>query len=60
MDNVMLPALWEKFKDPHISAQSVGHNDMESGVEDLDWPVQSSDFNPTENLWDEFKRKADE
>lgn len=56
----MLPALQEKLKDPHISAQSVGHNDMESGVEDLDWPVQSSDFNPTENLWDEFMWKADE
>ena len=29
----------------------------EFGVEELDWPAQSPDFNPTEHLWDELEQR---
>ena len=27
------------------------------GVEELDWPAQSLDLNPSEHLWDKFERR---
>ena len=31
--------------------------EREFGVDELDWPAQSSDLNPTEHLWDELEQR---
>jgi len=57
LDNFMLPTLWEQFGDgpflfqhdctPVHKASSIKTWMSEFGVEELDWPAQSPDLNPT-------------
>ena len=44
---------------PLLLAQGELHKDMvcEFGAEELQWPAQSPDFNPTEHLRDELERR---
>jgi len=56
LDNFMLPTLWKQFEDgPFLfqhdcsqmhKARSIMTWMNEFGVEELDWPAQSSDLNP--------------
>jgi len=63
----MLPTLWGQFGEgpvlfqhgcaPVHKAKLVKTWLDESGVEELDWPAQSPDFNPSKHLWDELEQR---
>ncbi|KAL0147879.1 hypothetical protein M9458_056838, partial [Cirrhinus mrigala] len=61
------PTLWEQFGSgpflfqhdctPVHKARSIKTWMTESGVDELDWPAQIPDLNPTEHLWDELEQR---
>ena len=48
-----VPFLFQHDDSPRHKARSLQKRFVEIGVEELDWPVQSPDFDPTGHLWDE-------
>jgi hypothetical protein len=50
------PFLFQHDNAPVHKARSMQKLFVEIGVEELDWPEQSSDRNPIEHLWDELER----
>ena len=64
-DDYMLPNLWQQFGEgpflfqhdnaPMHKGRSIQKWFVEIGVEELDWPVQNPELNPSEHLWDELE-----
>ena len=51
LDDYVLPTLWQQFGNaPVHKARSIQKWFVEIGVEELDWPAQSPDFNPIKHL----------
>ena len=58
LDDFAVPALWQQFEEvpflfqhdnaPVHKARSIHKWFVENGVEELDWPAQSPDLNPTD------------
>ena len=65
LDDSVLPNLWQQFGEgPFLfqhdnarvhKARSIQKWFVENGVEELDWPAQSPDLSPIENLLDELE-----
>jgi hypothetical protein len=66
-NDILDDPLWEKFGEnpflfqhdnaPIHNTRSIQKWFIEVGVEELDWPARSRDFNPIEHLWEELEHR---